>query len=303
MVRIAKVKRSIAQSKWYYALFALPFLYYVVFHYVPMFGVIIAFKEYDLFQGVFRSPWAGTKYFELFLTDPYFYKIFKNTLILGFYEILFIFTAPIGLALLLNELKNQLFKRIIQTVSYLPHFLSTVVVVGMIVNFMAADGVINEILKGLGYAPVNFLMLPEWFRTIYISSGIWQTIGWGSIIYLAALTNVNPELYEAANMDGANRWDKTVHVTIPGITPVIIILLLFNIGSILTVSFEKILLLYNGSTYETADVIATYVYRRGLLGADFSYATAVGLFNSVVALCFLVTANRISRKVSETSLW
>lgn len=278
-------------------------MYYIIFHYTPMFGILIAFKDFDVFKGIIDSPWAGFKHFQLFLTDSYFYKILKNTLILGVYEIVFIFTAPIVLALLLNEVKNQGFKRVIQTISYLPYFLSTVVVVGMLVNFLATDGIVNSIIQWFGIKPIQFLMLPEWFRTIYISSGVWQLIGWGSIIYLAALTGINPELYEAASIDGATRWKKVMHVTIPGISSIIIIMLLFNIGNILSVSFEKILLLYNGSTYETADVIATYVYRRGLIGADYSYGTAVGLFNSVVAIFFIVLANQVSRKYSETSLW
>jgi len=192
----------------------------------------------------------------------------------------------------------------VQTVSYMPHFLSTVIVVGMVVNFLSADGIVNRFLASLfGTRPIPFLMEAEWFRSIYISSGVWQSIGWGSILYLAALTTVNPELYEAAVIDGANRWKQMLHITLPGIIPVVTIMLLFSIGGILSVSFEKILLLYNGQTYETGDVIATYVYRRGLLANDFGYGTAVGLFNSLFAFFLLAMANYVSRKISETSLW
>jgi putative aldouronate transport system permease protein len=284
-------------------MFAIPFFYYVIFHYIPMFGILIAFKDYNVFQGVFGSKWVGMKYFQNFFSDPYFYKLIRNTLTIGLYHIVFSFPAPIILALLLNELKHQVFKRFVQTVSYLPHFLSTVVVVGMIVNFLAHDGLINQFLAVFGLEPLHFLMMPEWFRTIYISSEVWQGIGWGSIIYLAALTSIDPHLFEAATIDGANRWKQTLHITLPGIAPTIIILLLFNIGAVMSVSFEKVLLLSNGSNFETSDVIATYVYRRGLVSSDFSYATAVGLFNSVIAIILLTIGNTLSKKVSETSLW
>ncbi len=297
------IVNSILKSKYYYAMFLIPFVYFAVFHYIPLFGILIAFKKYNVFQGVFESPWVGTQYFKQFLSDPYFYKLLKNTLLIGLYHILFSFPAPIVLALLLNELKHQMFKRFVQTVSYLPHFLSTVVVVGIIVNFMAYDGIINRFLGLFGVDAVHFLMLPEWFRTIYIGSEIWQGIGWGSIIYLAALTAVDSQLYEAAVIDGANRWKQMLHITLPGIAPTIIILLLFNIGAVMHVSFEKVLLLSNGSNQPASDVISLHVYRRGLISSDFSYATAVGLFNSIVAVLFLTAANRISKKVSETSLW
>ncbi|WJH32694.1 ABC transporter permease subunit [Paenibacillus sp. CC-CFT747] len=262
-VELSRHKRLIRKNRLYYLMFVIPFLYYLVFHYIPMFGILIAFKDYNVFQGVFGSSWVGLTYFKSFLTDPYFYKLVRNTLVLGAYHIIFSFPAPIILALLLNELKHRMFKRFVQTISYLPHFLSTVVVVGMIVNFMAQDGVINHFLEWLGMEPVQFLMLSQWFRSIYISSEIWQGIGWGSIIYLAALTSVDPHLYEAATIDGANRWKQMRHITLPGIAPTIIVLLLFNIGAVMSVSFEKVLLLQNGSNFETSDVIATYVYRRG----------------------------------------
>lgn len=298
-----KSLQLIRKNKLYYLMFAIPFFYFAIFDYIPMFGILIAFKDYNVFQGVFASEWVGLKYFQEFLSDPYFYKLVRNTLTIGLYHIVFSFPAPIILALLLNELKNQMFKRFVQTVSYLPHFLSTVVVVGMIVNFLAHDGLINHFLAVFGVEPRHFLMMPEWFRTIYISSEIWQGIGWGSIIYLAALTSIDPHLYEAATIDGANRWKQMLHVTLPGITSTIIILLLFNIGAVMAVSFEKVLLLSNGANFETSDVIATYVYRRGLISSDFSYATAVGLFNSVIAIVLLTIANTFSKKVSETSLW
>lgn len=295
--------RLIKKNNFFYLMFSIPFFYFAIFHYIPMFGIIIAFKDYNVFDGISGSAWVGFRYFSEFLSDPYFYKLIRNTVVIGAYQIIFVFPAPIILALLLNELRNRTFQRIIQTVSYLPHFLSTVVVCGILVNFLSYDGIVNQFLQALGLESIQFLMIPQWFRTIYISSEIWQGIGWGSIIYLAALTGIDPQLYEAATVDGANRWKRALHITLPGIAPTIIIMLLFSIGAIMSVSFEKVLLLSNGSNFEASDIIATYVYRRGLISSDFSYATAVGLFNSFIALFFLTIGNKISKKVSETSLW
>ncbi|WP_261381251.1 ABC transporter permease [Paenibacillus cremeus] len=278
-------------------------LYFIIFKYGALVGLFIAFKDYNVFQGIWKSDWAGTKYFKQFLLDPYFWKLVRNTVLLNVYLIIFFFPAPIILALLLNELRQKYFKKFVQTVSYLPHFLSTVVICGMLVNFLTNEGLINRMLGGLGLERIQFLLKPEWFRTIYVSSEIWQGLGWGSIIYLAALTSIDPQLYEAARMDGANRWKQMFHVTIPGLAPVITIMFLLNLGNIMTIGYEKILLLYTGPTYETADVISTFVYRRGLVGSDFSFATAVELFQSIIILCFVSIANYIARKTSETSLW
>jgi putative aldouronate transport system permease protein len=213
------------------------------------------------------------------------------------------FPAPIVLALLLNELTHERFKRFVQTASYLPHFLSLVIAMGMVVNFLSARGLINQLIESFGSEPKNWLMLPEWFRTIYIVSGIWQHAGWSSIIYLAALTAINPMLYEAALVDGANRLQRLFHVTIPGIMPTVIIMFILRVGQIMTVGWQKVFLLYTGATYETADVLGTYIYRRGIQGADFGFATAVGLFQAVVGLVFLIASNALARRASETSLW
>jgi putative aldouronate transport system permease protein len=271
----------VKKNKYLYLLFFLPFCYYIIFHYWPMYGIIIAFKDYNIVKGIIGSPWVGLEHFKKFLFDPYFWKLVRNTLLINIYGLIWSFPAPIILALLLNEVRNQKFKRFVQSVSYLPHFISTVVVCGMIVNFLSTDGLINNLLGSFGIKPIQFLMLPEWFRTIYIGSGIWQGVGWGSIIYLAALSAVDEELYEAAIIDGANRWKQLIHITIPSIKPTISIMLIMNLGRLMSIGFEKIILLYTGPTYETADVISTYVYRRGLLGSDFSYATAVSLFQSL----------------------
>ncbi|OUS75016.1 sugar ABC transporter permease [Paenibacillus sp. MY03] len=279
-------------------------IYFVIFHYVPMYGIIIAFKQFRPLDGILGSSWAGVQNFQLFFDSIYFWRLLKNTLLISIYSLFWGFPAPIIFALLLNELKNRYFKRMVQTISYLPHFISIVVIAGMIVTFTnPLDGIINLALVKLGFAPIGFLNDPDWFRTIFVSSGIWQTFGWGSIIYLAAIAGINPQLYEAAEIDGANRWKKVMHITLPSIIPTIIILLILNVGNLMDVGFEKVLLLYNPATYETADVIGTFVYRRGILNSDFSFAAAVNLFNNVINIILLVSVNRISRKVSETSLW
>jgi len=291
------------RDKYLYMLFLIPFAFFVVFKYAPMYGVLLAFKDYKIAKGILGSPWVGLKYFREFLSNPYSYKLIRNTVVLRVYQLFYGLPAPIILALLLNELRNEKFKRFVQTTSYLPHFISLVVVCGMIVNFVATDGVVNEIVQFFGGKPFPWLMAPEWFRTIEIVSRIWQGTGWTSIIYLAALSAIGPQLYEAAVIDGANRWQRLIHITLPGIAPTVIIMLLLRMGTILTVGYQKILLLYTGATYETADVLGTYIYRRGLLGADFSYAAAIGVFQSVVGLVFIVGSNWIAKRVSETSLW
>jgi putative aldouronate transport system permease protein len=299
-------KRTFQRDKYLYLLCLLPFLYYLLFHYLPMYGILIAFKNIKVFGGlasILRAPGIGFKYFQMYLSDPYFWKLVRNTILIRVYEILWGFPAPILLALLLNEVKNGFFRRSIQSVTYLPHFVSTVVICGMVITFLKSDGLINDLIGTFGIAPIQFLAKPEWFRTVYVATSIWQNFGWESIVFLAALAAVDVELYEAARMDGAGRFRQILHVTLPGIAPTIIIVFILNLGRIMNVGYQKILLLYNGATYETADVIATYVYRRGLIDSNFSYATAVGLFATLIGLAFVVGANRISRSFGETSLW
>ncbi len=299
----AQIKTDIIRNKYIYIM-ALPVIaYYIIFHYMPMYGAIIAFKEFNPALGIIRSPWVGFKHFKSFFEGVYFWRLIRNTLLISIYSLVWGFPAPIILALLLNEVKNNYFKRTVQTISYLPHFISLVVVCGIIKDFTSTDGVINDIIELLGGERTNFLMKPEWFRPIYVGSGIWQEVGWGSIIYLAAITNIDPELYEAATIDGASRWKQTWHITLPGIVPTIVILLILRLGGLMSVGFEKIILLYNSATMETADVISSYVYRRGLLDFDYSFSAAVGLFNSVINLILITSANKLSRKISETSLW
>ncbi|QNK58730.1 sugar ABC transporter permease [Paenibacillus sp. PAMC21692] len=303
-IRHLAVVRRVIRDKYLLLLVAPTLLYLLLFKYIPMFGIVVAFKRYNLSKGVWGSDWVGLRYFQQFFSNPDAYEIIRNTFLLGGYKLLFGFPAPIILALLLNEVRKKAFKRFVQTVSYLPHFISTVVVSGMVVMFLSpTSGPVNQLLQAFGLKPINFLMQAEWFRTIYVASDVWQGIGWGSIIYLAALTTIDPQLYEAAEIDGANRWKQTWHVTLPGLVPAIVILLILNVGSILEIGFEKVFLLYNPTTYETADIISTYVYRMGIIGGNFSYGTAVDICMGLVSLVFVLVANSISRRLTENSLW
>jgi putative aldouronate transport system permease protein len=297
--------RADMKRHWPIYLMALPVIaYYIIFHYGPMYGLQIAFKDFSPAKGIWGSAWVGFQHFESFFNGIYFWRLLKNTVLINVYELIFGFPAAIILALLLNEIRNAIFKRVVQTISYLPHFISIVVVAGMMVDFLSRNGLINQILASFGVAePIDFLKEAGWFRFLFVSSGIWQGIGWGSIIYLAAIANIDPTLYEAARMDGANRWKQTLHITIPGIMPTIVILFILNMGNMLSVGSEKVLLLYNPLTYETADVISTYVYRKGVLEASYSFTAAVGLFNSAVSFILIVAANSLSKRLSENKLW
>lgn len=305
--RITRTKQMIAKdflaNKYIYMLLLPVVIYYIIFHYGPMYGAVIAFKEFVPAKGVFDSPWVGFEHFKSFFNSFYFVRILKNTVLLSVYSILFEFPAPIILALLLNEIKSSTFKRTVQTVTYIPHFISVMVICGIIVDFTSRYGLINDIIVWLGGERSNLLMRPEAFRTLYITTDIWQGIGWGTIIYLAALSSVDAEQYEAATIDGAGRWKQMLHVTLPGIAPTIVIMFILRMGKVMNVGFEKIILLYNPTTYETADVISSFVYRKGLLEFSYSYSAAVGLFNSVINFAFLIMTNKLSKKVNETSLW
>ncbi len=296
--------RKVRASK-YLLLLVLPgFVWYVIFQYIPMYGVTIAFKELSLRLGVLGSPWIGFDQFERFFNYPRFWGLIRNTFLLSFYTMLFGFPAPIIFALALNELVNRTYKRTVQTISFLPHFIAVPAVVGMLVLALSpSTGFVNVFLGAFGIEPIYFMIKPRWFRPIYVISDIWQNVGWGAIIYLAQLSRVDPELYEAATVDGASRMRKMWHISLPALTPVISILLILRIGGLLSVGGEKVLLMYNDLTLETADVIWTYVYRRGLLRQDFSYGTAVALFNSVISLILVVLANTAARRFSEYRLW
>ncbi len=286
-------------------LLAIPiFVYFVIWNYLPMVGVVLAFEKYSARGGFVFSEWVGLKNFADFFGSYYLWRLLRNTVLLSILNLIINFPAPIILALLLNELQSELFKKIIQTISYMPFFVSTVVICGIIVDFMGYNGAITSVLVKMGLAEnKNLLTIKGYFRPVYVLSSTWQGIGYGSIIYLAALSGVDQELYEAARIDGANRWQQTWHVTLPGIAPTVIIMLIMQIGNLLSSSTDKIILLYNTQTYEVADTIGTFVYRRGIVEGSYGYSTAVGLFNSFVNLMLLFTANSLSRKYSETSLF
>lgn len=282
----------------------LPFLYYFIFHYVPMFGIVLAFKDYSVPRGIFGSDWVGFKWFIQFFQSMFFLRVMRNTLVINIYDLIFGFPVPIVFALLLNEMRALGWKRVVQTVSYLPYFISTVIVVGILVNFLSPNnGVANVIITRLGGQSVNFMSEQRWFRFLYVGSNIWQYFGFGSIIYLAAIAGINEELYDAAAVDGATRLQRMWHVTLPGLAPTITILLILRLGSMLAVGFEKILLMYTPTTYAVSDVIATYVYRRGIISGEYSFAAAIGLFGNAVNLVLLVVFNRVARRFSETTLW
>ena len=279
-------------------------VWYLIFCYWPMAGIVMAFQRFAPAKGIWHSPWIGFDNFTNFFTGPYFGRLLRNTAVLGILDLVVNFPAPILFALLLNEVKAAKFKKVVQTISYMPYFISMVVICGLIVDFTKSGGVISNVVASItGGDSQNLLGNPNYFRPIFILSGTWQGVGYGSIIYLAALSGVDQELYEAAVVDGAGRWKQTIHITIPSILPTVIIMLIMRMGSVLQVASDKVLLLYSPATYEKADVISTYVYRVGLQNYDYGYSTAVGLFNSVVGTALLLTTNAISKKYSETSLF
>ncbi|MEU7719457.1 ABC transporter permease [Streptomyces tibetensis] len=296
-------RRALRRDWQLYSLAILPLLFFLVFRYLPMIGNVIAFRRFEPGGSIFGEEWVGLRYVRMFLGDPTFWQVFRNTLWLGGLTLVFCFPIPIVLALLLNEVRRRSLKRFVQSVSYLPHFLSIVIVAGITMQMLASDGPVNHLLGLLGHDPVRFIQEPGWFRTVYVGSEIWQTAGWGTILYLAALTTIDEDLYEAARIDGAGRWQQIWHVTLPGIRPTMITLLILNVGTFMAVGFEKVLLLYNPLTYPTADVISTYVYRSGVESNSFSYAAAIGLFEAIIGLVLITSANTLSRRTVGTSLW
>ncbi len=298
-----RLRRDWIRNRSLYIMVIPVLLFYLLFHYKPMYGAIIAFKDYTPALGVAKSPWVGFANFTRFFKSVYFVRLIKNTILLSVYNLIFGFPAPIILALLLNEVRNKHFKNITQTITYLPHFISLIVVTGMLTDFSMTSGLFNDIIAFFGGERSPLLQNPKLYRTMYVASGIWQQVGWGSIIYLSALAGVDQQLYEAASIDGAGKWKQLLNVTLPGIAPTIIIMLIMRMGSLMNMGYEKTILLYNPSTYDTADIISSYIYRVGLLEQDWSYSTAVGLFNSVINFGLLIFTNKMSKKYSETSLW
>ena len=297
------MKRNLKRYRYIYLMLFLVILYYAVFCYAPMGGVVIAFQNFKPALGITGSKWVGLKHFVDFLTGPYAWRLIRNTLLINILQIMFAFPVPIFIALLINEIHCKAYKKVVQTVSYMPHFISLVVMCGLLVTFSRSDGIFNDFLSLFGVERTNLLANAKWFRPLYVFSGIWQEAGWGSIIYLATLSSIDPGLYEAATIDGANRFQRMIYVSFPGLLPIIIVQLIMRIGNILTTGFEKVFLLYSPLTYETADIISTYIYRQGLELSNYSYGTAVGLFNSIVNLIILVAANHFVGKLTGESLW
>lgn len=292
------------QNKWLYIFLIPGFTYLLIFKYIPMFGIVIAFKDLNLVRGILGSDWVGLAHFKILFASEHFYRVLRNSLLLSLYQIFWGTPAPILLAVMLNEVRKMKFKRITQTIIYLPHFISWVVLAGIVINFLSpSSGLVNYIISSFGGEPIKFLQLPQYFRSIIVSVEIWKEVGWGTIIYLAAMSGIDPTLYESAKMDGASRLQRIRYITLPGIATTIVILLLLKFGNILDNGFEQIYLLYNPLTYETADVFETYTYRVGLQDGRLSYAAAVGVFKSIVGFILIISANYASRKISGKSIW
>ncbi|BBH18880.1 sugar ABC transporter permease [Paenibacillus baekrokdamisoli] len=287
-----------------YLLVLLPVLYLIIFKYVPMVGVQIAFKDFNIIKGIWGSQWVGFKHFQLFFDSPNFWLLIKNTVTISVYSLAAGFPIPIILALALNELRTGIFKKSVQMITYAPHFISTVVMVSIVMLMLSPHvGVVDRLFTFFNIPTTNFMGVPEFFKSIYVWSGVWQEMGYASIIYIAALAGVDPSLYEAARIDGASRWKKIIHIDLPSLLPITIIMLILSLGSIMGVGFEKIYLMQNALNLSSSEVISTYVYKVGLIGANFSFSSAVGLFNSMINLILLLIVNFIARRVSQTSLW
>lgn len=305
---IVQVKRKkwfheLIQNRYLY-LMALPIIaYFVIFCYWPMYGVLISFQNYSPFKGISGSEWVGFKHFKDFFESYYFWRLIRNTFLINFYDLLVSFPAPIILALLLNEVRCSQFKRTVQTVTYMPYFISLVVVVGLLRDMTQSDGILTDLVVAFGGERVNLLGYPQYFRGLFVGSNVWQSLGFNSILYLSAISSIDPTLYEAATIDGAGRWQRVLHITIPGISGTIITLFILRMGSMMAVGHEKIILMYNSVTMETADVISSFVYRKGLIDSNYASATAIGLFNSILNCIFLVLGNQLSKKFTKRGLW
>ncbi|CAH0121856.1 MULTISPECIES: sugar ABC transporter permease [unclassified Paenibacillus] len=302
--RGARLFRQMAKRYDLYLMLLLPIAWYLVFHYGPLYGLQIAFKNFNPAKGIFGSAWAGFEHFERFFESYYFWRLLWNTLSINLFSLLIAFPIPILLALIINEIRSKTFSKVLQNITYIPHFISVVVIVGILTVFLSpTSGPVNKLIELFGGTPIRFMEEAGWFKTIFIGSNIWQNMGWQSIIYIAALSGVNPQLYEAAKMDGATRLQRIWHVSMPGIAPVIVILLILDIGNFMNIGFEKILLMQNNLNLEASDVISTFVYTTGILKGEYSYTAAIGLFNSLINLTLLLLVNRFARRTSETSLW
>ncbi|WMJ87365.1 ABC transporter permease [Anaerocolumna sp. MB42-C2] len=300
---LKKCRMELHSNKWLYLMFLPVFIWFMVFCYLPMGWMIIAFQKFDIVKGIKDSTWVGWQNFETVFKDPYFFRLLKNTLLMNVYGLIFGFPLPIILAIAFNEIQRKRFKKVTQTISYLPYFISSVVVMSMVINFLSPDGLVNMVLNKFGMDNILFLQIPKYFRTIFISTGIWQGTGFSAIVYMAALAGISSEQYEAATVDGAGKFQKMLYITLPGLVPTIVIMLLISLGSILNVGHERIILIYNPAIYETADVFNSYVYREGILNHRYGYTQALTIFQNVVGFVLVYTANKITRKLDGTTLW
>lgn len=299
-----RLVKALKRDKFLLLMFLPIVVYYVVFSYVPMTGAIVAFKQFKPGHGIYGGDWVGLKWFIQFFKSPFAFRTVRNTVLISLYSILFGFPLPILFAICVTEIRSSKVRRVVQTVSYLPHFISTVVLVGMINNFFSMNhGLVNDLIVRMGGEPVNFLINPAWFRTLYVGSGVWQNFGFNSIIYIAAITGIDPSLYEAGKIDGITKFQEVVYITIPMISQTIVMLFIMQLGGIMSVGFEKVFLMYSPAVYETADVVSTYVYRKGIESNNYGFGSAVGLFNSVINFAFVFIANQVCRKLTDSSLW
>ena len=299
-----RLVKALKRDKFLLLMFLPIVVYYVVFSYVPMTGAIVAFKQFKPGHGIYGGDWVGLKWFIQFFKSPFAFRTVRNTVLISIYSILFGFPLPILFAICVTEIRSSKVRRVVQTVSYLPHFISTVVLVGMINNFFSMNhGLVNDLIVRMGGEPVNFLINPAWFRTLYVGSGVWQNFGFNSIIYIAAITGIDPSLYEAGKIDGITKFQEMVYITIPMISQTIVMLFIMQLGGIMSVGFEKVFLIYSPAVYETADVVSTYVYRKGIESNNYGFGSAVGLFNSVINFAFVFIANQVCRKLTDSSLW
>lgn len=299
-----RLVKALKRDKFLLLMFLPIVVYYVVFSYVPMTGAIVAFKQFKPGHGIYGGDWVGLKWFIQFFKSPFAFRTVRNTVLISIYSILFGFPLPILFAICVTEIRSSKVRRVVQTVSYLPHFISTVVLVGMINNFFSMNhGLVNDLIVRMGGEPVNFLINPAWFRTLYVGSGVWQNFGFNSIIYIAAITGIDPSLYEAGKIDGITKFQEMVYITIPMISQTIVMLFIMQLGGIMSVGFEKVFLMYSSAVYETADVVSTYVYRKGIESNNYGFGSAVGLFNSVINFAFVFIANQVCRKLTDSSLW
>jgi putative aldouronate transport system permease protein len=302
---LTRIAKDFSRNKYIYLMLVPVLCFYILFKYGPMTKMVIAFQDYNLYKGIAGSKWVGFENFIKFFQMKDCWRLIRNTLVLSLYSIAFHFPMPILLALMINEVKNSLSRRVIQTVSYMPHFISVVVVCGLLRNFCSSGGILNQIalLFTPSWSSPNLLSVSEYYRTIHIASSMWQEVGWDSIIYLATLSSIDPQLYEASYIDGANKLQRIIHITLPGLVPVITVHFIMRVGRVMSVAYEKILLLYNASIYETSDVIATFLYRYALLNGKYSMGSAIGVFNSVISIIILVSVNALFKKFAEDSLW